>query len=490
MMQKKEFLKKYSRDLLEGQAAIFAGAGMSIPSGFVNWRDLLGDIADDLGLDIKLEHDLIAVAQYEVNRTRTRDSIDRAIIKEFGKLAQLSENHKLLARLPVNTVWTTNYDTLLETAFEQAKRRADVKHAPKQLLHRNPYADVVIYKMHGDVTHPSDAILTKDDYERYEIDHKPFTLQLLSDLLSKRFLFLGFSFTDPNIEYTINRLRRIVDPSGVSKREHYCMLKEPTIDDYAKFVGTEGERDRAFSIDKKRFEYRVEDLKNYGIQTVAIQKYEEVGELLSELNRRVKTRSVMISGAAEDFGPLGEDKISLFCRILARRLIEADHDIISGVGKGISGSIMIGANEALSRPDVGRIGQRLCLFPFPYWMPDNAERATYYESNRVEMTAQGGITIVISGNKFDAASKKIIDSPGVIREVELAKAAGQFIIPIGATGHAARSMWNTVCESIPQWFPNIDAKVELEKMGDESLAPEELVDVVMTLIGKIRKPQS
>ncbi len=63
-ISKKEFIRKYSANLLEGTAAVFVGAGFSRASGFADWRQLLKEIAEDMGLDIALEHDLIAVAQY------------------------------------------------------------------------------------------------------------------------------------------------------------------------------------------------------------------------------------------------------------------------------------------------------------------------------------------------------------------------------------------------------------------------------------------
>ncbi|MFV3351486.1 hypothetical protein [Aeromonas veronii] len=48
--------------------AIFAGAGLSIPAGYVNWKQLLKPIADELDLDIeKEENNLVQLAQYHCN---------------------------------------------------------------------------------------------------------------------------------------------------------------------------------------------------------------------------------------------------------------------------------------------------------------------------------------------------------------------------------------------------------------------------------------
>ena len=50
--------------------------------------------------------------------------------------------------------------------------------------------------MHGDVERPTDAVLTKDDYERYDMKRPLFRTALQGDLISKTFLFVGFSFED------------------------------------------------------------------------------------------------------------------------------------------------------------------------------------------------------------------------------------------------------------------------------------------------------
>lgn len=62
------FIKTYVKDIEAGVAAVFAGAGLSKSCGFVNWSELLSDITEELGLKVELEHDLISVAQYHVNK--------------------------------------------------------------------------------------------------------------------------------------------------------------------------------------------------------------------------------------------------------------------------------------------------------------------------------------------------------------------------------------------------------------------------------------
>ena len=39
-MKEESFVKKFSKALQEGNAAVFAGAGTSVDAGFVNWKVL------------------------------------------------------------------------------------------------------------------------------------------------------------------------------------------------------------------------------------------------------------------------------------------------------------------------------------------------------------------------------------------------------------------------------------------------------------------
>lgn len=151
------FIKIFVKDLAESNVARFAGAGLSKSAGYVDWPGLLRDIADELGLSIDKEHDLISLAQYHENEKQNRNGINRKILEEFSEQAEETENHRILARLPITTFWTTNYDTLIEESLKSACKVVDTKHELKRLATTRPKRDAVVYKMHGDVQHPAIA---------------------------------------------------------------------------------------------------------------------------------------------------------------------------------------------------------------------------------------------------------------------------------------------------------------------------------------------
>ncbi|MDC4865530.1 hypothetical protein NQ912_18445, partial [Acinetobacter baumannii] len=66
MVTKATLIKNLVKELQADNLAIFAGAGLSKPAGYVDWKNLLKEVAEELELDIDKESDLVALAQYHV----------------------------------------------------------------------------------------------------------------------------------------------------------------------------------------------------------------------------------------------------------------------------------------------------------------------------------------------------------------------------------------------------------------------------------------
>ena len=173
-----DFKRQYTKAIQEGYAAIFAGAGLSRPSGFVNWKDLLRELAEEIRLDVDKESDLVEVAQYYCNEKRGRSDLNDKILNRFIIESQENSSINLLAEMPIQTYWTTNYDHLLEDTLKQHGKRTDVKIAPQTLSTTLEESDAIVYKMHGDCLDPSTCVITKDDYELYNEKRQLFTTAL------------------------------------------------------------------------------------------------------------------------------------------------------------------------------------------------------------------------------------------------------------------------------------------------------------------------
>ncbi|QDV79093.1 SIR2 family protein [Botrimarina mediterranea] len=466
-LDKNVFLREYTRALREGNAAVFAGAGVSRAAGYVDWKQLLREIAEDLDLDVDRESDLVALAQYHVNHRSGRDRINQLLIDEFLEDVELTTTHKLIASLPLNTVWTTNYDDLLELAFTTSDKRIDVKRRKADFATTLRRTDVTLYKMHGDKTDPAEAVLTKEDYETYNVTREIFTIALKADLSQRTFLFLGFSFSDPNVMYLLGRVKQLLESNS---RKHYCILKAPTASD-----GAEGE------YDFKRFKHWLADLRRYNIQPVLVDSYDEIPQLLQELNRRSHLQDVFLSGSAADFSPMGEDAFHHLCRALGKELINKGFNLITGFGLGVGDAVIYGAMQSLKKND----DERLQLWPFPQDVPEGEDRAAFWKQYRERMISSAGVCIVLSGNKEVDGS--IQQAGGVLQEVEIARSQGKIVIPIGATGHVARQCYDEVEKDIPGFFNGAEVAAALKILGEESASVESLVKATIDVLKSIDK---
>jgi len=302
-ISRKTFLDSYLNAMISKRAAVFAGAGLSVPAGFVDWKALLRPLAEDIGLDINREHDLLRVVQYSINQAGGRARVNNQLIEEFDRRLRPTLNHELLARLPINIFWTTNYDSLIEDSLRDAGRMVAVNHSQEQLTSQSNSADVVVYKIHGDKSRPDQCILSQDDYERFMDTRGEFVGILQSSLVEKTFLFLGYSLSDPNVDHILARLRVRFGPD---RREHFWIAKRPLPDEF--------EDEGRYGYARGRDDLRMRDLQRYGIQTLSIDSYDEITELLEELIKLYRRRFVFVSGAAHGFAPLGQSELESLVR--------------------------------------------------------------------------------------------------------------------------------------------------------------------------------
>jgi hypothetical protein len=419
------FIRDYVRDLRDDSAAIFAGAGMSKSAGYVDWPSLLADIAEELGLKIELEHDLISVAQYHVNSKRNSDKLAKKIIQEFSEQAELTDTHKILARLPIKTYWTTNYDTLIEDALASAYKVVDVKHSISQLNNTRPKRDAVVYKMHGDVTLPQEAILYKEQYERYYTTHDAFVTALSGDLVSKTFLFIGFSFTDPNLDYVLSRLH------AKTKRNHYCFMR--------KEVDYDPDEPELTAYKKRKQDLRVEDLKRFGIQTLLIDDYEDIPRILGAVEIAYRKKTIFISGSAETFEPWQARDAQAFLHKLSLALVRKNFQVVTGFGWGVGSAVINGALEAIySEP--GKFSEdQLVMRPFPQFATSTKPLPQLWEEYRHRMISLCGMAIFVFGNKIGPDGSVVL-ADGVRKEFDIAREHDVLPLPIQATGYVAKAL--------------------------------------------------
>jgi len=472
--EQRRFIANFGDKVLNGEAALFVGAGVSRAAGFVDWRALLSDVATELDLDIGKEHDLLALAQYHVNGHGARGELNQQLIDAFTRDAEATELHDILARMPIDTVWTTNYDQLLERAYAGAGRLVEVKLSIQNLAQARRGRDVTIYKMHGCVTQAHEAVLTKQDYEVYDLNRRLFTDSLKGDFIEKSLLFLGFSFADPNVERILAKVR---EQLGHNQRTHYWITRRPPQ------RCPDGMRSaEELEYERRKAALQSEDLKRYGIQTIWVDDYRDVPRLLLALESYVTRKKVFVAGAAHDPSPLDSAQLTELSRALGAELIRRGFDLVSGFGVGIAEQTIIGAFRAIYESVKPQPADRVLICPFPGNAPV-ARRPEVFRRHRVELIARVGALVVVAGNKADAKGC-CIPSSGVEEEVQIALDLGKPIIPIGLTGHVAKAVWDAARQAPDRYLPGIDCDLELTVLGDPKSTVEAVISAVVTLLGK------
>lgn len=475
--EQRRFIRSFGDKALNQEAALFIGAGTSRNAGFVDWKGLLAEAAEELDLDIGKEHDLLALAQYHVNSRAGRGEVNQQLIDAFTRDSQPTRIHEILARLPIDTVWTTNYDQLLEKAYEAAGRRVEIKLSIENLAQARKGRDVTIYKMHGCVTQPHEAVLTKQDYEVYDLGRRLFTDSLKGDFIEKTLLFIGFSFADPNVERILSKVR---EQLGQNRRDHYWISRRPPASN------SDGSKSQdELDYDRRKADLQSADLQRYGIQTVWVDEYNDIAPLLRALEAYVMRRGVFVAGAAFDPIPLGRERLNEMSRALGKSIIQRGLNLVSGFGVGIAEQTILGAFHAAYESQTVLPADRVLIRPFPGNTPQT-QRAAAFRQHREDMISRVGAVVVLAGNKADAEGKPI-HSNGVEEEVEIALGLGKPIIPIGMSGHVAHDVWLRAMNGPQEFLPGLDCAAELTILGDDGSSVEQVIAAVSALLERAER---
>jgi hypothetical protein len=251
--------------IARGNAVLFVGAGLSVGAGLPGWGQLIGPLADRIGLPANQRGDPLKIAQfYETQRGR------QALISYIQEQTDTNssaptENHRRLARLGIRTWLTTNFDDLLEQTLRNAGERVTKVVRDHDL----PYAGaerLTLIKLHGDSAQPETIVITRQDYNTYARRFPRVKEKLSGLLVDKTFLFIGYSISDPDFN-------QLLDEVAFDLQQHQRMA-------YAVLFDAD-----AFTND----DLRARNIQVLNIPTDAqIDRSEQLGALLDELIRKVE----------------------------------------------------------------------------------------------------------------------------------------------------------------------------------------------------------
>lgn len=421
-MNMSELIEHFGAASERDSGVLFVGAGLSQAVGLPGWSDLIDELRLEAGVP-SLE-DAPLMAEYIAHNPHIgRERLNTHVLDQIVQIEPhtLSPVHEHLARLRVHEIWTTNYDQLLEMACQDAVTVFDEDH-----VHNAGTRPRTIVKMHGSACFGPpprwDAlpVLTRGDYERYEDEHRRMWTMLQAVYLSKTILFVGFSFTDPNVELLHKLSRRYGLANGNRHLAIMCPPHEPE--------------------PKRRYSLQRDDLERSGIKVAEIDKYSDLEGVFRDLEVRTRRPKLFISGSSTG------GKFENICKVMAEKLEAEEGWEIASLG-GQAGWWTSKQLAALLRAKGSYDPSRIEIYfrqkdePAP---PLDTRLGTAIYSN---LERKALVKSVLQGCR---AMLVIGGGPRTVQEIDWARELGVGVVPLPTSSGTAHTYYDKIGDTPPQ----------------------------------------
>ena len=221
--------KTLIRKINTGRCLVLVGSGLSCEIGYPSWHRLAeqsyqqltnsGVPIDDNSYRKYLDNSKYAELFRQIerdlgeNRQALIDLIRPLLIPSTKKQGMLYE---LIARWPFACYLTTNYDDEIIVALAASQQHFTViQNAPEDFYVWRDGISHIVQKLHSDLDHPRNVVITSEDYRRLQYDPAG---QYFRDRLSAVFtmfdiLILGHSLSDPDIGHILQLAKTNASPS-------------------------------------------------------------------------------------------------------------------------------------------------------------------------------------------------------------------------------------------------------------------------------------
>ena len=191
-----------AEELEKGKLVVFVGAGVSKNSGFPDWKELIKDYAEYRGIKEFTSKEYLTIPEEVFERYGSLKYYEIAEKRFLGKYVPNSV-HRILKKMNLTYIITTNYDTLIENEIKNLQVVSKDEDLPYTSSNK------MLIKMHGDFKNKN-IVLKKSDYDNYEKN-----FQLISTLIKGLFttntiLFIGYSYNDTNVQQIMNWIKEIL----------------------------------------------------------------------------------------------------------------------------------------------------------------------------------------------------------------------------------------------------------------------------------------
>lgn len=449
---KEQFITQFSQQALDERISLFLGAGGSRDVGYPNWADLFAPFAKSLGTPMDESTDYYRLAQYysnEYGSAELRKNINERINRNNYKSRLLDE----LLDIGFTNIWTTNFDNAVEMNYQKRDVLTNKVFRDSDFSNIAINKRINIFKMNGDVTNLDGIVATQSDYEKYSDAHRVMLMFFKRELISSTFLFVGYSFTDHLVLDCLSEIERYL---GCSATYHYTIMKNNPSDPY--------------------FGYFVQDLEQrYHVRVLLVDEYADIANVLSELNERIRSKRVFISGAFSSSDMEIEEYSHGISKCLVTSLFESDYRIVNGIGRRFGTHLIGYANEVLAKQGVKDFEKYLLVKPF---VGNESDAAVKKKVLREKVIGQCGAAIFVFGD----IDKNAVDGrSGVYEEFQIAYQQYKTIIPISYPGMMSEEIWKNVKENLTE-FPYLEGKLDLLTSTQK---PQKVAELIVQILDSV-----
>lgn len=178
---------------------------------------LIGDDFNDIWWGNNLFEESRKSFQAEANSKYSpiKYEISKRILEntDFVNNDNVAQEIKLLKKINIDAIITTNWDTLCETLFPAFSKYV----GQEELIFSELLSIGEIYKIHGCATQPNSLVLTSGDYNDFENRNPYLAAKLLTLFIENPIIFIGYSIDDPNIQSILRSIIKCITKDKVEK---------------------------------------------------------------------------------------------------------------------------------------------------------------------------------------------------------------------------------------------------------------------------------
>ncbi|MCJ2101950.1 SIR2 family protein [Methylobacterium sp. E-046] len=215
-------LSTFVKSIRPSRTVLLFGAGSSIPSGAPSVQVLQRKFEDKFGISAR---DYSLAEQTGIVEHKIRDR--RALIEELQTCFQGLKPTGAILNLPLydwKSIYSTNYDELVEDAYKRRKRPLDTYTTNFDFKLRSDPTSTQYFKLHGTISKDvslgdrSRIILTESDYDVTEEYRHQLYDRLKADIGESDLIIIGQSLADPDIKNVVNRALSLANKAGLQSR--------------------------------------------------------------------------------------------------------------------------------------------------------------------------------------------------------------------------------------------------------------------------------